>query len=592
MDGKLVGQDILYLAESMPVVSIMDCLVNFTPEFVDLSSFNAKLGKSDILASAKVYNPLAYLSPNQTLKGDLNIRSNYFNIDEWMVSSNTEPTPIVSQRAADEQVPDQYRFNIQANMNKLDYATYHLSDLDASMTMTANELSVGRLYTKVNGSNVTASGRAGNLYNFLNNNGILSGTFDLKSSLFDLDQLMAVEGSSTVSDSALAGEVPNYRYNIDATMAADKVIYTPYQLTQLKGLVNITEQQITIKQFDTKLYDGDLSGSGTISNYMEYVFANDTVRGNLNLASNFLNLNDLLASEEYTANVGSSVAADVQPEDLEAYILPANWDFNITGDFDRLLYTDLNITNMIGRLAIQKGILIFEDTKGSALGGTIAVTGGYDTQNPAQPKFDIKLDLIEVGIQSMFNTFNTFQALAPVGEFIDGKLNTTFLFSSSLGKDMMPDFNTINAEGFIQTLNAVIKKYKPFQAIANQLQIQELADDIPIEDSKNWFTVKDGTIKLEEAKLKYKDISMTISGTHSFNQNINYSIIAIVPREKLGTAANKGLNLLESKASQAGINLKAGSHVKMKIELNGSASDPKINIIPIGTENSSSSKRL
>ena len=589
--GKIEAKNVQYLAEAMPKITVSNALANFTPQFIDLFNFNATLGKSDIAASGKIYNPLAYLSTNQVVKGDLNLRSNYFNADEWLVSSETETVPTSTKPKSDEQVPDQYRFNVLANMKKLDYTTYHLSDLDASMTLTANDLSVGRFFTKVNGSDVTAIGRADNLYNFLYNNGILGGVFDLKSSVFDLDKLMATEETTTTADtSSSASIVPNYRYNIEAAIAANKVIYSPYVLTQLKGTAQVTEKEIIIREFDTKLYDGDLSGSGTINNYMEYVFAGDTVKGDLKLRSNFLNLNALLASEESTANAGNATPQAVQPEDLEAYILPANWNFNIIGNFDRLLYSDLNITDMTGKLAIQNGRLIFEETNGNALGGKLAITGGYDTQDPLKPKFDIKLDLQEVGIQSMFKTFNTFAALAPVGEFIEGKLNTTLLFSSVLGKDMMPDFNTINAEGFIQTLNAMLKKYKPFQLIGNQLQIQEFADDIPIQDSKNWFTVKDGTIKLEEAKLNYKDIAMTVTGTHSFNQSINYSIIAVIPREKLGTAANKGINLLETKAAQAGLNLKAGSHIKMKIELTGSAANPTINIIPLGTENGASLK--
>ncbi|NJK84333.1 MAG: AsmA-like C-terminal region-containing protein [Saprospiraceae bacterium] len=364
---------------------------------------------------------------------------------------------------------------------------------------------------------------------------------------------------------------------------AKKVIYSPYELTDLSAKANITEKVVNVITFNTNIFDGDLSGSGKVSNYMAYVFANDTITGDFDIRSNFLNVNAVLASPEYTANTGNSTPAIAQPEDLEAYILPANWDFKFKGNLNKVLYTDMNIQQMTGDIIIQEGRLLFENVEGKLLDGKMTVTGGYDTSNPDKPKMDIKLGLNEITISSAFNTFNTFKALAPIGGFLEGKLNTTLLFSSDLGKDMMPDLSSINAEGFIQTFNAVIKKFKPLQEIGNQLQ-SDIFQEIPLDDTKNWFTIKNGMVSLEDITLKTKDISLKINGTHGLNQDMNYKIIALVPRDKIGKVANKGLSLLESKAQQSGVNISVGTHVKMQINLSGNLLNPQVNIIPLGSE--------
>ncbi|MEM8523079.1 MAG: AsmA-like C-terminal region-containing protein [Bacteroidota bacterium] len=593
MAGRAELQDVLYVADGMPKVSVKDGLANFTPQHIDLVKLDTRLGQSDLYASGKIYNPLAAMSPTQTLRGDMTIRSNYFNADEWMTESEETATTSTAPKA-DQKVAEQYNFNIDAEMRKIDYDVYKLTDLKTKSNITANNLNVNSFFTRVNGSDISGTGNATNLYNFLYNGGVMGGAFDLSANTFDLDQLMAsleegTEAGEASADAApTTASVPDFRYDIDVNVKANKVIYEPYDLTDLSGKGRVTEKQVALSTFSTNLADGDISGNGTIKNYMEYAFLGDTLRGDFNLNSNFLNLNSILASEEYTSNIGDDTPETAQPEDLEAYILPANWNFDFKGDLKRVLYADLALENVKGHIVIENGRLVFEDTKGKTLGGDVVVTGGYDTSNPEEPKFDMKLDLQDIGIQRAFNTFNTFETFAPVGAFIDGKMNTTLLMSSVLGQDMMPDLKTLNLEGFIQTLNAKIKNFKPLQSIGNSLQIKEINfNEFDIKDTKNWFTIENGTVKLEEAKLNFKDVDMTISGTSSLDSDMDFNIIALVPKQYIGSAANKGLSLLEGKAQQVGLNLSTGSHIKMRINLTGSMTDPKVGITPLGTEGSS-----
>lgn len=582
--GDLTMQDVLYVANGLPNINIRDAYMKFTPAAVNINKFDTRLGKSDVSASGKIYNPLAYLAENQAVKGEMDIRSNYFLVDEWMLESE-EAIVASEQPKKDETISDQFDFDLKADFKRIDYSTYELSNLSADANVTANDLKLNNFFTEVNGSDVAASGQAANLYNFIFNGGIMSGAFKLNSNTFDLDKLLATESTTTLTDTTTtAMEVPDYRYDLDVDVNAKNVIYAPYKLSNLVADGNITESTVDITDFKTNIFDSNISGSGNISNYLEYALAGDTVRGDFNLNSTFFNLNSLLASEEYTSNIADTTPEKAQPEDLEAYILPKTWDFKFKGNLAEVLYTDMDILNMTGNITIQDGILLFEDTNGDLLKGKMSVTGGYDTSDPAAPAMNIKMNLEEISFADAFNTFNTFKILAPIGKFIDGKFNTTLLFSSVLGQDMMPDLKTINAEGFLQTFNATIKGFQPLQAIGNQLQT-DIFDVVELEDTKNWFTVENGTVKLEEAKFRIKDTDLKVSGTHGLNQEMDYTIEALIPRTDLGSAANKGLNLLESKAKQVGLNLSAGSHVKMRINLAGSLTDPKVGVTPLGAEN-------
>ncbi len=587
MQGKVEARDMLYVADGMPNIDVKNALVQLSPQYTEITNFDARLGKSDMAASGKIFNPLAYLSPKETVRGEMRIRSNYFNVDEWFAEETTSSVPTSDEPPVQEEVADEINFDIDAEMKKIDYDVYNLSDLRAKAQVTMNDLQLREFFTKVNGSDVSATGQAKNIYNFAMNEGVMSGNFDLISNTFDLDKLLYPEGVETTNEStettSEVGEAPAFRYDLDITAKVDQIIYSPYELSNFTTRGEVTEKKLTLQNFDTKIKDGDISGDGVITDYMEYVFEADTVRGTFNLNSNFLNLNSILASEEYTQNIGDDTPETAEPEDLEAYILDPKWDFKVKGKLNRVLYTDIDMRNMTGNITVNQGRLLFEDTEAAILGGKMLVTGGYDTSDPEKPNFDMKFGLEEVSFAEAFNTFNTFKILAPVGQFIDGRLNTNLLFSSVLGQDMMPDLMTIDADGFMATLNAVVRGFKPLQSVGEKLQI-DLFDDFEIKDTKNWFKVEDGVVSIDDITLTKDDMTLKVSGKHGLNQDMDYKILANIPKEKLGSAANRGFSFLEGEAAKKGLNLNTGTHVNLEIKLGGSLTAPQIGIVPIGTE--------
>ncbi|HMR42444.1 MAG TPA: AsmA family protein, partial [Saprospiraceae bacterium] len=70
--------DMLYDAVDMPPVKINELKTTLTPKNLTISSFDGKLGKSDLRASGSIDNVLAYFSTDETMRGDLTLRSDLF----------------------------------------------------------------------------------------------------------------------------------------------------------------------------------------------------------------------------------------------------------------------------------------------------------------------------------------------------------------------------------------------------------------------------------------------------------------------------------------------------------------------------------
>ena len=61
-----------------------------------------------------------------------------------------------------------------------------------------------------------------------------------------------------------------------------------------QGSVTITPAQLNLKQLQAKVFSSDFTLQGNISNYLPYVFKNETLKGNFSLHSNRINLNEFI----------------------------------------------------------------------------------------------------------------------------------------------------------------------------------------------------------------------------------------------------------------------------------------------------------
>ncbi len=489
MSGNMKVRNMDYVAEGMPHVLIKDMQMDFTPQHVKVDQFDAKMGKSDIRASGTIDNILAYFSPDKTMKGNLKVRSNLFDANEWMAEEETRTTTDNTDiEAVDQAVFDRFDFTVDSDFNKIIYDTYTLEN------------------------------------------------------------------------------------------------------TNLKG--HMTPSKAVIDNFASKIGKSDIQAKGKIQNIFGYVFGNETLTGKLDLVSDLLELNELMGfvpAEEATTTTSTSASS-------EPYLIPENVHVDIQANIKELVYTNLDLKNMKGHVAIKDEMIAMENVKANTLGGAFTLNGGYNSQDHNKPIFDIDYAIDKFKFQEAFQKLNTFEKLAPIGKFIDGVFNSKFKISGEMGKDMMPDINTINVDGFINTLNGVIQNFKPVAklggALSNQIDAKYLSEKIPIKDTKNWLKVKNGIVEVSPFDFKFKDIEMNIGGKHGLDMDMDYNFKLKIPRKLFnkgtaGTAANKGIEWLNNEAAKLGLNVEVGEFVNVLVNLTGSIKNPKTKLKLLGTEGKS-----
>ena len=485
MAGTFGLSGVTYKSAGTPAVKINSLATSITPQRVDIQTFDAKLGNSDLRASGSIDNLLAYFSTTKTMRGNLNFASTYFDANEWMEPAPADGSVVPSDVPAAESttaVFDRWDFTVDGKIGKLKYDTYDITNLTAAGHFTPNKMDISSFGLKFGGSS-------------------------------------------------------------------------------------------------------DLSGSGQILNAWNYLFDNQTVAGVINLNSNYFDLNQFMT--EPAAAAAPKGGTPAAPPAEEVIPVPENMDMTINANFAKIKYTTYDLNNLSGQIVVKNSIAKLKDCTADILGGQIGLAGDYNTQNLAKPTFDMDLALQNMGFREAYQNFATIKALAPVAQLIDGKFNTTLSLAGGLGKDMMPDFATLSAAGFLETVSAIFNNFKPMNAIGEKLNIASLKR-FELKNTKNWFEIKDGKVTVKPFNTQVGDIGMQIGGTHGLSSDMEYQILTKVPRKSLGTAANSGMDLLSKEASKLGVSVAQGEFINVRFDLTGTLFSPKVAMKVLGSDGESS----
>ncbi|PRZ25079.1 AsmA family protein [Flavobacterium granuli] len=328
-----------------------------------------------------------------------------------------------------------------------------------------------------------------------------------------------------------------------------------------KALVQFNPNQVNLKQFDAATGKSDLSVSGVLENFYGFIFKNQELKGNFNLNSNQIAVSDFMTTEE---------AGKAETKQTEAMKIPAFLNCSLTAKANTVLYDNLTLKNVSGKLIVKDEKLTMENVKTSIFGGTIGLNGAVSTKGKT-PTFDMDLGLNQVDIAQSFTQLDMLKKIAPIAGIINGKLNSTIKLNGNLTDSMSPDLKTLTGDLLGQLLSTTVNSSNStlLTALGSNLKFIDLKK-INLNDLKAAITFKNGMVNVKPFDIKYQDIKATIGGTHGFDQSMNYTLKFNVPAKYLGTEANALIAKL-SPADAAKL-----ENIPINAMLTGNFSNPKI----------------
>ncbi|MEY3501905.1 MAG: hypothetical protein RL308_3578, partial [Bacteroidota bacterium] len=302
------------------------------------------------------------------------------------------------------------------------------------------------------------------------------------------------------------------------------------ELAISQAAIQFNPSRINLQEFKATTGKSDLNVTGVLDNFYGFMFKKQELKGNFNLVSNQLAVSDFMTSETNPKEEASK----------EAMKIPAFLNCTLNAKANTVLYDNLVLKAVSGKLIIRDQKATLENMKTSIFGGTIGMNGAVSTKEKT-PNFKMDLGLNQVDIQQSFTQLDMLKKIAPIAGVINGKLNSTIQLSGNLdAKKMTPDLKTISGDLAGQLLSTTINPSNA--AILNGLTANLKFIDLKklnLNDVKAKLTFKDGKVNVNPFDIKYQDIKVNVGGTHGFDQTMNYNLKLDVPAKYLGAEANK-----------------------------------------------------
>lgn len=343
----------------------------------------------------------------------------------------------------------------------------------------------------------------------------------------------------------------------------------PNPITISESNLKFNTKSFSLTSFKAKTGKSDLSINGNINNLYGYIFGDKDLEGNFNVNSKNLIISDLLSASDTTA-VSVKKDSTVTIANKEAIKIPAKINATVQIKARAVHYDNLILSEVKGTLKIKNQKATFEKTTANMLGGNIAIDGGVDTQ-PTPSNFDLKLKIKDFNIADSFNSLSLFSAVAPFANTIDGKMSTAFNLKGLLDNDFFPDTNSLSGDALanLEVSEVDAKKSKAMSLLDDKLSFVDFSK-LDLKKIKAQFNFAERKVEFKPFKIAtYEGIPIRMSGSHSFDNIMDYKMTLDLPAKYFGKEVSGLLSSLSASD-------KNKITVPLTINIGGSVTKPTV----------------
>lgn len=354
------------------------------------------------------------------------------------------------------------------------------------------------------------------------------------------------------------------RANIDTSFDMDAIENNAFERVKASGNMNLTNfvfssdamnQPMTISKmdmtfnpstvslnaFDASTGKSDLSAKGSIHNLLGFVVSDKTLQGNFELYANNLVVGDFM-----TEDTASDKKEDTNTTSTEALKIPKFLDCTISAVAKTVVYDNLSLKDVKGTLLIKDQQATIKDLTSSLFNGKLAVNGHVSTKG-ATPSFEFNLGANGFDIAEAFKGLELLQNVAPIAQYIQGKLNTTIGISGDLDNEFTPNLSTVSGNVLAELLGTEINADQSplLTKLDGALSFIDF-DKLNLKDLKTSLGFANGKVSVQPFQIKYQDIVIDVSGSHGFDKTMGYSAVFNVPAKYLGSDINRLIGKIDS----------------------------------------------
>ena len=278
-----------------------------------------------------------------------------------------------------------------------------------------------------------------------------------------------------------------------------------------KALLTVNGKDVEINRLDAKINQSDVKVTGVLHNLIPYLLINgEKLEAQINYQSTYMDINNFTM-------LGKASNDTIQT----GFSLPDNISISANVGAGKLMYNLFIAQNVSAKVLWRGKVISLEDFTAQTMEGDIKLDGQIENAPDGRFLITASSHLEGINIKRLFNECNDFGQQEITQKNLNGKLSGEINFVGVWSSNFRCDLNKLYVLSKIKVSNGELLNYEPLNALGKYIDVNDLRN-LKFADLDNTIEIKNKTIFIPQFDVKNNALNITLSGTHSFNNIVDY----------------------------------------------------------------------
>jgi hypothetical protein len=293
-------------------------------------------------------------------------------------------------------------------------------------------------------------------------------------------------------------------------------------IKNLNGSLQFTNNDLALSNVSLQAGNSDFVFNGFFKNIITFLlFENQPIGIEADMKSNFIDVDELF-------QVG--FASKKSSSDYQFSISP-NLNLNFNCDVQSLRYQRFSAHKIKGDLLVKDEVAVSRNTKLKTMGGDLSFSAIIDAKNHKAIDVLTSAKLAGIYLDSVFYVFKNFDQDFIEDKHLKGQATADVSVELTLNENLKLFQETLIADISMTIKNGELNNFEPLKSLNKYLDDEGLSH-LRFADLKNDIHIEKKTVYIPQMQVRSNVTAIQISGTHTFDQHIDYRLITPLRNKK------------------------------------------------------------
>jgi hypothetical protein len=394
---------------------------------------------------------------------------------------------------------------------------------------------------------------------------------EIVSQFYKPDTIESMSGTFTI-DGKIAGRVKEKSsWTSEGTLSLNDVNFKLKQkevpFSNINGNITLSQNRLNVENLKGNIAGSDISLNGNIDNLYGYLLTEQQpVSVNAQFYSRNIDLNEMLEDKSTSTASDTTYRLDFDPR----------INLNMSVNIGMLSFRKFQAWQLKGDIGLHDKVLNTSNLSIKTCEGTLLLDGEMNARDKDSLLITCNANIRQIDMNTLFYQLGNFGQELITDKNIKGKVTASVQFASAWSKDLHCNMNRIYTQSSLTIENGELNNFEPMLALSKYVKGADFKN-IKFNTLKNTIEIKNRAIVIPTMEIKSSAMDLTLSGTHSFDNIVDYHF-QLYLSQLLGKKV-KNMNTEFGTIEDDGL-----GRIRIYLSMKGPVSNPKINYDKKGFE--------